>query len=146
MAEEFPNEIWELIFMHLLHAPRFNLIISKRFLKSLKFAWNDDSGKKNFEASTRSFDGVVFKNINGVSPIMERFMKKNVHLHKNIMFFDCQFSDIEIFDLQTVVKERLESICYQKNDRNSKQTFIQLRKPIVSFATVSKFLSLFSTY
>lgn len=91
MRGEFPTEILELIFMHLqdwkflewtLVSPSFNQIISTRFLKPLKLSWSDDSSKENFEASTRTFDGIMFKNIFGVSPITKHFMKENVHLHK----------------------------------------------------------------
>lgn len=96
-----------------LVSPRFNQIISRRFLKQLTFIWTDDSAEENFESSIRSFDKIKFQNVTGVSKVMDLFMKKNVQLHKNIDFVDCQFTQIEIFDFMAVTAERLEVLSHK---------------------------------
>lgn len=121
MFGELPTEILELVLMHhqgallewTLVSPRFNEIISRRFLKQLKIIWTDDSAEEIYESSIRSFDKIKFQNVTGVSPVMDRFMKKNVHLHKNIDFVNCQFNQIELFDLMTVTAERLEVVSHE---------------------------------
>lgn len=96
-----------------LISPRFNEIISRRFLKQLKIIWTSDSIEEIFKSSIRSFDKIKFQNVTGVSPAMDRFMKKNVHLHKNIEFVDCRFTKIELFDFLTVTAERLEVVSHK---------------------------------